>query len=227
MSCDLIITLGGDGTILRCAKLAAEAGTPILGLHLGTLGFMAELEVDELSRLPDILAGSFTLDGRMMLSIHVFEGEEVIFSDLALNDVLITGGATGRFISLSVAADDLPIVSFSGDGVIVATPTGSTAYSMAAGGPIIEPNAESISITPICAHALYAKSFVLTPSRVVTIRSFPERLVYLNVDGKGEFPIRPEHRITIGRAEKKTLLARVKENNYFETLGQKFQAKER
>ncbi len=219
---ELIVTLGGDGTILRIAKEAAEQVRPILGIQMGRLGFLAELDAGDVEKLRAMARGDFTVDERMMLALSVICGETLVHQDLALNEALLTGGATRRFITLSVYADRQEMMSFSGDGVIVSTPTGSTAYCLSAGGPIVEPGAESMTVTPVCAHAFYARAIVLSPNRMVTVRSHQDEPVYLNVDGKGEFAFLPEYRLEIRRALHKTRLIHIGEHNFFGLIGEKF-----
>ncbi len=185
----VLICFGGDGTILHAAKAAQDHAVPVLGVNLGSVGFMAELESTELGLLSRLLEGKYTVEERMMLEVAVKREGKVLFHDRALNDAVITKGAVARVIDLDAKADGIPVYHFSGDGLIVATPTGSTAYSMSAGGPIIEPTAENILITPICPHTIQAKSFVLDRSRVVTVKmgKLTRRTAYLSVDGGRAF----------------------------------------
>jgi NAD+ kinase len=180
---ELIITFGGDGTILHAARATAKTGVPILGINMGDKGFMAELEPEDIELIFKAVNEEYEIDHRMMLDVTLKRKGEAVYTDFALNDIVIVGVA--RVIELSVFGDGRKITHFSGDGVIVATPTGSTAYSMSAGGPIVEPSAENIIVTPICAHVLIAKSFVLAPERCTTVEI--ERLsphpAYLSVDG--------------------------------------------
>ena len=146
---DMLICFGGDGTILHAAKDANEFRLPILGVNLGSVGFMAELEQGELSLLSKLAAGKYSVEERMMLDVTARRDGKVVFSDLALNDAVVTKGAVARVVDLEVFSDKVPITDFAGDGVVVSTPTGSTAYSMSAGGPLVEPTAENIIVTPI------------------------------------------------------------------------------
>ncbi|MEG1858227.1 MAG: NAD(+)/NADH kinase, partial [Pseudoflavonifractor sp.] len=157
---DMLICFGGDGTILHAAKDANAHGVPILGVNLGSVGFMAELEQTELALLAKLNQRNYTVESRMMLDVRALRDGKAVFEDLALNDAVITKGAVARIIDLSVYGDGRLISDFSGDGIIVCTPTGSTAYSMSAGGPIVEPTAENIIVTPICAHALHVRPMV-------------------------------------------------------------------
>ena len=143
---DLVICFGGDGTILHMAKAATRHNVPILGVNIGTMGFMAELESGELNKLSQLATGEYTLDKRMMLDVTVRRERDLIFHDICLNDVVITKGAVARIVHLSVRCDGVQAMECGGDGVIVATPTGSTAYNLSAGGPIVEPEAKSIVV---------------------------------------------------------------------------------
>ena len=154
---ECVICFGGDGTILHMAKAATRHDIPILGVNIGTMGFMAELESSELDQLARLANDDFTVDSRMMLDVSVTREGETVYQDLCLNDAVITKGAIARIIHLGVQFDGIQALEFGGDGVIIATPTGSTAYSLSAGGPIVEPEAHSILITPICAHDMMSR----------------------------------------------------------------------
>ena len=166
---DMVICFGGDGTILHMAKAATRHNLPILGVNIGTMGFMAELESTELEQLSRLSKGDYTLDKRMMLDVSVLQGDKVLFHDLCLNDAVVTKGAIARVVHLSVKCDEVQAMEFGGDGVIVATPTGSTAYSLSAGGPIVEPEANNILVTPICAHDVASRCMVASEKRVITV----------------------------------------------------------
>ena len=158
-SSDLIIAFGGDGTILHLARTASMRGIPLLGVNLGSLGFMSELELGELGLLKNLASGSYRRERRMMLDVSVLREGRVIYTGSALNDAVVTKGAMARVIRLQVTAGDDQLGLFSGDGVVVATPTGSTGYSLSAGGPIVEPTAQNFVISPICSHSVISKSF--------------------------------------------------------------------
>ena len=146
---EMVICFGGDGTILHMAKAATRKNIPILGVNIGTMGFMAELESTELDKLVKVARGEYTLDSRMMLDVTVQRERDILFHDICLNDVVVTKGAVARIVHLCVKCDGVNAMEFGGDGVIISTPTGSTAYSYSAGGPIVEPEAKNIIITPI------------------------------------------------------------------------------
>lgn len=180
---ELIISFGGDGTFLHVARQILGMRIPLLGVNVGTKGFMAGLEPEDIELVRRAAAGDFRESLRMMLDIELHRADGEVIRDCALNDAVVKSDV--NCINLAVRADGTEITSFAGDGVIIATPTGSTAYSMSAGGPIVEPEAANIIITPICAHIMAAKSFVLAPERTVTVT--PERLrgrrAVLSVDG--------------------------------------------
>ena len=181
---DILVCFGGDGTILHAAKDANQHHVPILGVNLGSVGFMAELELGELSMLSKLPAGKYAVEDRMMLDVTVRRDGKVIYSDIALNDAALTKGAVARVVDLEVLGDKTTITKMSADGVVISTPTGSTAYSMSAGGPIVEPTAENIIVTLICSHALSARSIVQRHSRTV---SFKEgRMASLNAFVSGD-----------------------------------------
>lgn len=220
---DILICFGGDGTILHAAKDANAYGIPILGVNLGSVGFMAEVEQSELSLLSKLAVGKYTVESRMMLKVEVKREGKTIFSDLALNDAVITKGAVARVVDMEVRSDKVPITAFSGDGVIISTPTGSTAYSMSAGGPIVEPTAENIIVTPICPHAINARSFVLDHRRLVTVRMrcMSRKTAYLSVDGGKAFKLNGGDSMEICQAEAKTHLVRLTGRTFYEIMTQK------
>ena len=181
--CSLIIVIGGDGTILSVARTLHEYSIPILGVNLGTMGFMAALEADNLPLILKAANGEMSVSRRMKLDVSVIRDGAIVCSDCALNDAVIHG--YGDCIKLTANCGGDIITSFAGDGIILAPPTGSTGYSMTAGGPIVEPDTENIIISPICAHMLGARSFVLDSTReiYVTAEKLHGRRAYLAVDG--------------------------------------------
>ena len=220
---DVLVCFGGDGTILHAAHEANARGIPILGVNLGSIGFMAELEHGELSLLARLAGGKFGIERRMMLDVCVRREGHCVFSDQALNDAVLTKGAVARVLDLEVTGDRVVISSFSGDGLVVATPTGSTAYSMAAGGPIVEPTAENIIIAPICAHSLHAKPFVLGANRTVGARLAPggKKTAYLSVDGGRAFRVQPGDWVECRRSRQATQLVKLTGRSFYERINQK------
>ena len=220
---DMLICFGGDGTILHAAKDATPHNIPILGVNMGSVGFMAELEHSELNLLSRLVDGKYEIEERMMLEAVVKRDGKVVFSETALNDAVLTKGAVARVLDLEVTGDRVAISAFSGDGIIVATPTGSTAYSMAAGGPIVEPTARNIIVTPICAHSLKVKPMVLDRHRTVGIRleHGSRRSAYLSVDGGRAFKVLSGDRVEVSRAEKVTRLVKLTGRSFYELVHQK------
>lgn len=220
---DMLICFGGDGTILHAAKAAQAHKVPVLGVNLGSVGFMAELESTELDRLSRLVEGKYTLEERMMMDVAVKREGRVLFRDRALNDAVVTKGAVARIIDLEVRSDGQLVSRFSGDGVIVATPTGSTAYSMSAGGPIIEPTAQDILVTPICPHALHARSYVLDRERVVSVRMGKQsrRTVYLSVDGGRAFRLGTTDVVELRKSPVNAQLVKLSNRSFYAVLNQK------
>ena len=216
---DMLVCFGGDGTILHAAKDANAHKVPILGVNLGSVGFMAELEQSELSMLSKLAAGKYTIESRMMLDVAVRRDGKVLFNDIALNDAALTKGAVARVVDLEVYGDKVMIANFSADGVIVSTPTGSTAYSMSAGGPIVEPTAENMIVTPICPHALSARSIVLGRERTVSIKMGKQsrKTAYLSVDGGKAFRLGSGDVVELKMSSSKTRLVRVTGRSFYDT----------
>lgn len=221
---DLIICFGGDGTILHMSKTATRAGIPILGVNIGTMGFMAELESTELDQLKRLATGDFTIDKRMMLDVTVFRDRDIIFHDICLNDVVITKGAVARIVHLAVECDGVEAMECGGDGVIVATPTGSTAYSLSAGGPIVEPAAHSILVTPICAHDVGSRCMVTSDERIINVKLIRNmrRNAYLSVDGGKSVRLNMGDVAKIKKSNLETSLVRLKDRSFYDVVNQKF-----
>ena len=221
---DLVVCFGGDGTILHMAKAATLHGVPILGVNIGTMGFMAELESSELPKLAQIAKGEYQIDSRMMLDVTVRRDRDIIYHDICLNDVVITKGAVARIVHLSVACDGIQAMECGGDGIIIATPTGSTAYHLSAGGPIVEPEAKSILITPICAHDMVSRSMVASDKRVITVglTHNARRNAFLSVDGGRAVRLNMGDIATVRRSNMETKLLRLKERSIYDVVNTKF-----
>lgn len=221
---EMVICFGGDGTILHMAKAATRKNIPILGVNIGTMGFMAELESTELDQLALLSKGNYTLDKRMMLDVVVQRDRDIIFHDIGLNDIVITKGAIARIAHLSVKCDGIQALQFGGDGIIVATPTGSTAYSLSAGGPIVEPEATNILITPICAHDVMSRCIVASDKRVITVEleHNARRNAYLSVDGGKALRLNMGDVVTIRRSNLETKLVRLKDRSFYDVVNMKF-----
>ena len=221
---DMVICFGGDGTILHMAKTATRKGIPILGVNIGTMGFMAELESTELNKLEKIAAGEYSFDNRMMLDVTVQRDRDIIFHDICLNDVVVTKGAVARIVHLQVKCDGIEAMECGGDGVIVATPTGSTAYSLSAGGPIVEPEARNILITPICAHDVGSRCIVASEKRVISVNMVKNarRNAYLSVDGGKAFRLNMGDVATVKTSKLETKLVRLKDRSFYDVVNAKF-----
>ena len=221
---DLIICFGGDGTILHMAKTATRYDLPILGVNIGTMGFMAELESSELQELARLGKDDYSIDRRMMLDVSVQRDRDIIFHDICLNDVVVTKGAVARIVHLCVKCDGVSAMEFGGDGVIVSTPTGSTAYSYSAGGPIVEPEAKNIIITPICAHEIGSRCIVASDKRVVSVEQVlnARRNAFLSVDGGRAVRLSMGDVVTIKKSHLETRLVRLKDRSFYDVVSSKF-----
>ena len=220
---DMIIAFGGDGTILHLSKTAAHRDIPVLGVNLGSLGFMAELESKDLLRLRDLCDGKYEIESDMMLDVSVQRDGRVIYSNLALNEALIARGNISRVIRLQIFTEQGKLVDVAGDGVIVASPTGSTAYSLSAGGPVVEPTARNFIVSPICAHSVHANAYVLSPERVITVQTEKNsyKPVLLSVDGGRAFSLRSGDSIEVRRSKFDTKLVRLSKRSFCEILQKK------
>lgn len=223
-SASMIICFGGDGTILHMGKTATKYGLPILGVNIGTMGFMAELESAELQQLARIAKDDYTIDERMMLDITVYRDRSIIYHDICLNDAVITKGAVARIVHLRVKCDGVQAMECGGDGVIVATPTGSTAYSLSAGGPIIEPEAHSILVTPVCAHDMQSRCIVTSDKRIITVSLThnARRSAFLSVDGGRAVKINMGDSVVIKKSNLTTKLVRLKSRSFYDVVNMKF-----
>lgn len=221
-SCDFIMVVGGDGTILRIAPDASLFRKPVLGVNCGTIGFMSEIEPEELEMVRMVKEGSFTLDDRAMLDITVYDDQgNTKYTAIALNEAVVTKGFFNRVIPLSVIVDGQEVFQFSGDGVIVTTPTGSTAYSLAAGGPIMAPSSDCLAVTPICPHSLTIKSFVVSAASIVTVMpEYKGHQVFLSPDGD-TYELQTGDVVVIQRSQRIFSLLRIKGQGFYEIIRNK------
>ena len=222
---EMVICFGGDGTILHMAKAATKRDIPILGVNIGTMGFMAELESTELDKLALLAEGKYTLDSRMMLDVTIQRNRDIIYHDICLNDVVITKGAVARIVHLQVKCDGISAMETGGDGVIISTPTGSTAYNFSAGGPIVEPDARNIIITPICAHEIGNRCIVASDRRTITVEMIQNarRNAYLSADGGRAVRLNMGDVAIIKKSNLETKLVRLKDRSFYDVVGAKFQ----
>jgi NAD+ kinase len=220
---DVLLVLGGDGTILNAARLSAERSIPILGVNMGGLGFLTEVRLDSLyPSLERVFANEFTLDERMMLATHVHRHGETVARGIVLNDVVISKGTLARMIELRVAIQGQFVTNLRGDGLIIGTPTGSTAYSLSAGGPIMNPAVQALILTPICPHTLTHRPLIV-PGNVgieVTLTSKDEGSM-ATLDGQVGIAITQGDTAVIQASDYRTRLIRFPESHYYEVLREK------
>lgn len=217
-SSDIIILIGGDGTFLSVAREAAEQGIPVAGFNLGTLGFLTELQKEKLEEnLIDIFHDRMKISERKLL--QVFYGKE---THIALNDVVVTRGYISRMVTLSLEIDDVYVAAIKADGLIISTPTGSTAYSLSAGGPIITPEVNGVVVTPICPHSLNFRPVVIPDSAKVRVKSLSENSeVFITIDGQKVIPMASGHYFETKIFDKKLKMIVSKNLNYFKLLNEK------
>jgi NAD+ kinase len=222
---DVVLSLGGDGTLLRGARLACRRGIPILGLNLGHVGFLASAGPEAASRaLAHLARADFSIERRLALEARVGGGEPFV----AVNDVVVHKGGIARVIRLAVSVDGEPVGPYSADGIIVATPTGSTAYSMSAGGPIVVPSVDALVLTAICPHTLAVRPLVVPAGARITICPLdpvpgPESELLVSIDGQVAARIAPGQELLVARAPQPVLLARFGEESFFGRLSRKLQ----
>ena len=219
----LLLVLGGDGTLLAAARLAAPRGIPILPINMGSLGFLTSFTIGELyPALEDTLSGRFSASERVMLHVELERGGKVIESQKVLNEVVVNKGALARMIELELRIDADFVCRYRADGLIVASPTGSTAYSLSAGGPIVHPGVESFIITPICAHMLSDRPLVVRDSSSIALKlSGNTESVFLTLDGQRGIPLQATDMVRISRAKELLKLIQPPRKSYFEILRSK------
>ncbi|MBQ8310790.1 MAG: NAD(+)/NADH kinase [Clostridia bacterium] len=221
---DILIVLGGDGTILEVARRASQRGTPILGINLGRLGYMAELELGELDLLDKLFDGSYTLERRSMLRVELLSANNELRSFCyALNDAVISNGSVSRIVDMELFEGGNPVTTYRADGLIIATPTGSTAYSMSAGGAIVDPRVSCVCVTPICPHSFIARPLIFSDDAVLDVRNIcvREKMLYLTVDGRMNFELYRNQTVRILKSNMQTNLIRLKTCGFYKKLRQK------
>ncbi|HEV8140944.1 MAG TPA: NAD(+)/NADH kinase [Pyrinomonadaceae bacterium] len=220
---DLILVLGGDGTMIATARMLGDCEVPVIGVNYGGLGYLAEFRIDELfTALESILAGDYKLERRVMLAVELRRGDELVTKNRVLNDVVMNKSALARIIHIETYLNDQFVNSFRADGLIVSTPTGSTAYNLSAGGPIIFPTMNTVVITPICPFTLSNRPIVVPDDSVIEIRLMTEKEdVALTLDGQVGFPIQARDRVIIRKSNTSFNLVQPKNRNYFDLLRDK------
>ena len=221
---DVIITIGGDGTIIRFAKRAARDGKPVLGINAGRVGYLANIEQNEYNLLSKLKTGEYTIEDRIMLQITVKENGNVIGEYEALNDAVISSGYLSRIIDVTASVDGGDVITYHADGLIAATPTGSTAYSMSAGGPVIDPTMQCVCLTPICSHSLAAKPILIGGNKEIKLKAFSKKRtdIYLSVDGRKVVNVKPFTEIYITQSPNVVKLVRINDRSFYKTLSLKF-----
>ncbi len=220
---DIIITIGGDGTIIRYAKRAANDNKPILGINAGRMGYLANVEQGEYRLLENLKDNNYSVENRLLMKIVVKENGNIVGQYEALNDAVVTSGYISRIIDITATVDG-DNIKYRADGLISSTPTGSTAYSMAAGGPIIDPTMDCFCLTPICSHMLSAKPMLICGNKTIKLKAFSKKRaeIYLSVDGRKVTNIKPFTEIYISKSEKTVKLIRLDNKSFFKTLSAKF-----
>ncbi len=222
-SVDLILVLGGDGTMIATARLLGDSEVPVLGVNYGGLGYLAEFRIEELyTALESILSGNYRLDKRVMLDVELVRGDERVTSNRVLNDVVINKSALARIIEIEADFNGQFVNSFRADGLIVSTPTGSTAYNLSAGGPVIYPSMNAVVITPICPFTLSNRPIVVPDDGVIELcLKTDQEDVALTLDGQVGFPLRVEDRVVIRKSQTTFSLVQPMNRNYFDVLRDK------
>lgn len=220
-SSDMVVCLGGDGTFLKAARRIYKKSIPILGINLGNLGFLTEIDKNEIPHaMEHIFKGEYKIEERMMLDVEIHKSGCDIIRDVALNDAVISRGAISRILHVKTYINDAFVDSFPGDGLIVSSPTGSTAYSLSAGGPIVEPDTDLIIISPICPHILYSRSFITKDTSTVTAvvdENFQHNAM-VTIDGQEGYDIRGGDSVKISRSEHSIKLISINSRNFFNIL---------
>ncbi len=221
--CDIAVTVGGDGTIIHSAKFASKYDKPMIGVNVGRLGFAAEVEPDNIGDLARLLSGDYKVNKRMLLDVTITRSDGNKENYLAVNDATVARGSLSRIIDVSVSLDNSPISEYHADGILFSTPTGSTAYALSAGGPVIYPEMECILLTPICPHSLISRSVVFDGGSVLntTVKIRDNTPAVLSIDGERNIEINPDDVITIKKSEKYLKLIKLYDRNFYQLLNEK------
>lgn len=225
--CDIAITVGGDGTIIHAAKYAAHFDKPLIGVNVGRLGFAADIEIDGIIELNRILNGDYSVEERILFDVEVIKNG-VSKNYLAVNDAVIARGQLSKIIDLQVTLDDEEIAKYRADGLLFSTPTGSTAYSLSAGGPIIAPQLDCILMTPVCPHSLFSRSVIFEGNSVLTVSvKIPsECCCVLTIDGEKNVDILAEDTVKIRKSDLKLKFVSINKRNFYRKLNEKLKERE-
>ena len=222
--CDLALALGGDGSVIEGARLTAARGIPLAGINFGRLGYMTAMNKDEPERLRDILDGKFRIEERVMLDVAVVRGEDVIqMPHPALNEVILSNAPMTRMQSFDLFCNGIKTQNYRADGIIIATPSGSTAYSLSAGGPVVSPSLDCMIATPLCPHSLTSRPDVFDGTTLIELRNLQcsESKLYIAADGRNIFYLEPGDAVTVRRSATKTKLVRPLNDSFLNTLYRK------
>lgn len=221
---EMVIVLGGDGFMLEAARRAAVEDTPILGINLGRVGYMTELELDELDLIEKVFQGEYTIDERAMLAVDIVtKSAQVKSGSYALNEAVVANGTTARIIDLMLSDNGVPVFEYRADGLVISTPTGSTAYSLSAGGPIVDPKLSCFCVTPICPHSLLARPLVFPDTARLEVKNtcVREKVLHLTLDGRVTYDLYYGDTAVITKSELTTKLIRVKERSFYSKIRNK------
>ena len=225
LTCDIVIAVGGDGSIIHAAKKACKYNKPILGVNAGNLAFMAGLEKNEIPLIKNLISGNYVTDNRMLLEVSVFDkdGNSIVREDFCVNDIAIARGKPIKMVKLNVACDGNRINEYYADGIIISTPTGSTAYSLSAGGPVVDPRIESILLTPICTHSLFARSIVFDSNSeiCVTVPESEKEVICISCDGDDSIVIPAGSKLIIKKSKVYADFIRIKNDSFIDILNSK------
>ena len=221
--CDLVIAVGGDGSIIYASHKAIPFGKPVLGINAGRLAFLAGLEQHELPLLERLFTGEYTTERRILLRARILSDGETVCDKLCINDAVLSRSGAAKLTGYRVEADGKRVDTYLGDGVIVATPTGSTAYSLSAGGPVVDPSLESLLLTPVCPHALSARTLLFSPQTVLSVRVTTDMSPVLTCDGGDSLPIPPNATVQIEKADTDAYFIRIKTDSFMDVLHNKLQ----
>lgn len=220
--CFAVIAVGGDGTFINSAKIARNYDKPLICINAGKLAYLACLEGDEISLLYEVVKGNFITEKRMMLDVSIIDKSgEILYHSNCVNDAVVSRSGIIRIMKLSVSCNGAPLIDYLADGAIVATPTGSTAYSLSAGGPVVEPGVESILLTPICPHSVFSRSVVLGGNSELELFHDDSGEAILSCDGQGAVIIPPEAKVKIKRSEKCVSFIKIKPDTFIDVLNKK------
>lgn len=218
---DVVIAIGGDGTMLRAAHGAVKADIPIMGINTGKIGFMTSMEPDQTDLLDMLIYGSCVVESRMLIDVSVQRGGECVFNDFALNDAVVSHGSISKILDIALYNSDEYIASYRADGIIFSTPTGSTAYSLSAGGPVVDPAVEAVLVTPVCSHSIASRSIVFRAESILQASVASMAEAYVTVDGLMNFRLERRDRIFVKRSDRHVRFLKFSDRSFYRILSEK------